>query len=71
MRWIQAAGLRVSVIDLGGWQLGTPAWGWGRDFGPAEARSIGAGLPNVCEPPGGEVAHEDRTDPVAAPASPR
>jgi aryl-alcohol dehydrogenase-like predicted oxidoreductase len=40
MRWIQAGGLRVSVIGLGGWQLGTPAWGWGRDFGPAEARAI-------------------------------
>jgi aryl-alcohol dehydrogenase-like predicted oxidoreductase len=42
MWWIQAAGLHVSVIGLGGWELGTPAWGWCRDFGPAEARSIGA-----------------------------
>jgi aryl-alcohol dehydrogenase-like predicted oxidoreductase len=40
MRWIQAGGLRVSVIGLGGWQVGTPAWGWGRDWGPAEARAI-------------------------------
>jgi aryl-alcohol dehydrogenase-like predicted oxidoreductase len=40
MRWIQAGGLRVSVIGLGGWQLGTPAWGWGRDWGPPEARVI-------------------------------
>jgi aryl-alcohol dehydrogenase-like predicted oxidoreductase len=39
MRWIQARGLRVSVIGLGGWQLGTPAWGRGRDLGPAEAKS--------------------------------
>jgi aryl-alcohol dehydrogenase-like predicted oxidoreductase len=40
MRWIQSGGLRVSVIGLGGWQFGTPAWGWGHDWGPAEARAI-------------------------------
>jgi aryl-alcohol dehydrogenase-like predicted oxidoreductase len=40
MRWVEAAGLRVSVIGLGGWQFGTPAWSWGRDWGPAEARAI-------------------------------
>jgi aryl-alcohol dehydrogenase-like predicted oxidoreductase len=40
MRWVEAAGLRVSVIGLGGWQFGTPAWNWGRDWGPAEARMI-------------------------------
>src|SRR4029453_7580384 len=40
MRWIQAGGLRVSGIGLGGGQVGTPAWGWGRAWGPAEARAI-------------------------------
>jgi aryl-alcohol dehydrogenase-like predicted oxidoreductase len=40
MRWVEAAGLRLSVIGLGGWQFGTPAWSWGRDWGPAEARAI-------------------------------
>jgi aryl-alcohol dehydrogenase-like predicted oxidoreductase len=40
MRWVEAAGLRMSVIGLGGWQFGTPAWNWGRDWGPAEARRI-------------------------------
>ena len=40
MRWVEAAGLRTSVIGLGGWQFGTPAWNWGRDWGPAEARKI-------------------------------
>jgi aryl-alcohol dehydrogenase-like predicted oxidoreductase len=40
MRWVEAAGLRVSVIGLGGWQFGTEAWNWGRDWGPTEARAI-------------------------------
>jgi aryl-alcohol dehydrogenase-like predicted oxidoreductase len=40
VRSIQAGRLRVSVIGLGGWQVGTSAWGWGRDWGPAEARAI-------------------------------
>jgi aryl-alcohol dehydrogenase-like predicted oxidoreductase len=40
MRWVEAAGLRVSVIGLGGWQFGTAGWNWGRDWGPAEATAI-------------------------------
>jgi aryl-alcohol dehydrogenase-like predicted oxidoreductase len=40
MRWVEAAGLHVSAIGLGGWQFGTRAWNWGRDWGPAEARRI-------------------------------
>jgi aryl-alcohol dehydrogenase-like predicted oxidoreductase len=40
MRWVEAAGLRVSAIGLGGWQFGSPAWGWGRDWGPTEVRAI-------------------------------
>ena len=40
MRWVEAAGLRVSAIGLGGWQFGSPAWSWCRDWGPAEARAV-------------------------------
>jgi aryl-alcohol dehydrogenase-like predicted oxidoreductase len=40
MRYVQACGLRTSIIGLGAWQLGAPEWGWGRDLGPAEARAI-------------------------------
>jgi aryl-alcohol dehydrogenase-like predicted oxidoreductase len=40
MRYIEAQGLRTSVIGLGAWQFGTPDWGWGDGFGPAEARAI-------------------------------
>jgi aryl-alcohol dehydrogenase-like predicted oxidoreductase len=40
VRYLEACGLRVSVIGLGAWQFGTPAWGWGRQFGPAEALAI-------------------------------
>jgi aryl-alcohol dehydrogenase-like predicted oxidoreductase len=40
MRYVEACGLRTSVIGLGAWQFGSPDWGWGSDFGPAEARAI-------------------------------
>ena len=40
MRYVEAQGLRTSVIGLGAWQFGTPDWGWGNGFGPAEARAI-------------------------------
>jgi aryl-alcohol dehydrogenase-like predicted oxidoreductase len=40
MRYVQACGLRTSVIGLGAWQLGAPEWGWGSELGPAEARAI-------------------------------
>src|ERR687889_524378 len=40
VRYVEACGLRVSVIGLGAWQFGTPEWGWGSQFGPAEALAV-------------------------------
>ena len=40
MRFVDAAGFRTSVIGLGTHQFGTASWGWGREFGPAEAKAI-------------------------------
>jgi aryl-alcohol dehydrogenase-like predicted oxidoreductase len=40
MRYVEAQGLRTSVIGLGAWQFGSPDWGWGDGFGPAEAQAI-------------------------------
>jgi aryl-alcohol dehydrogenase-like predicted oxidoreductase len=40
MRYVEAQGLRTSVIGLGAWQFGSPEWGWGDGFGPAEATAI-------------------------------
>jgi aryl-alcohol dehydrogenase-like predicted oxidoreductase len=40
MRYVEACGLRTSVIGLGAWQLGAREWGWGRELGPAEAQAI-------------------------------
>jgi aryl-alcohol dehydrogenase-like predicted oxidoreductase len=40
MRYVQADGLATSVIGLGAWQFGTPGWGWGAGFGPADAQAI-------------------------------
>jgi aryl-alcohol dehydrogenase-like predicted oxidoreductase len=40
MRYVEAQGLRASVIGLGAWQFGSPDWGWGDGFGPAEAQAI-------------------------------
>jgi aryl-alcohol dehydrogenase-like predicted oxidoreductase len=40
VRYVEACGLRVSVIGLGAWQFGTPEWGWGTQFGPAEALAV-------------------------------
>jgi aryl-alcohol dehydrogenase-like predicted oxidoreductase len=40
MRYVEAQGLRASVVGLGAWQFGSPEWGWGDGFGPAEARAI-------------------------------
>jgi aryl-alcohol dehydrogenase-like predicted oxidoreductase len=40
VRYVEACGLRVSVIGLGAWQFGTPEWGWGARFGPAEALAV-------------------------------
>jgi aryl-alcohol dehydrogenase-like predicted oxidoreductase len=40
MRYVDAEGLKTSVIGLGAWQFGTPGWGWGAEFGPDDARAI-------------------------------
>lgn len=40
MRYVEAQGLRTSVIGLGAWQFGSPDWGWGDGFGTAEAQAI-------------------------------
>ena len=40
VRYVEACGLRVSVIGLGAWQFGTPEWGWGAQYGPAEALAV-------------------------------
>jgi aryl-alcohol dehydrogenase-like predicted oxidoreductase len=40
VRYVEACGLRVSVIGLGAWQFGAPEWGWGTQFGPAEALAV-------------------------------
>ena len=40
MRYVEACGLRMSVIGLGAWQFGSPEWGWGSQFGPAEALAV-------------------------------
>jgi aryl-alcohol dehydrogenase-like predicted oxidoreductase len=40
VRYVEACGLRVSVIGLGAWQFGSPEWGWGAQFGPAEALAV-------------------------------
>jgi aryl-alcohol dehydrogenase-like predicted oxidoreductase len=40
VRYVEACGLRVSVIGLGAWQFGTPEWGWGTQFGPADALAV-------------------------------
>jgi aryl-alcohol dehydrogenase-like predicted oxidoreductase len=56
VRYVEACGLRVSVIGLGAWQFGSPEWGWGSQFGPAEAlavveraRSLGISLIDTAE----------------------
>jgi aryl-alcohol dehydrogenase-like predicted oxidoreductase len=40
VRYVEACGLRVSVIGLGAWQFGSPEWGWGTQFGPAQALAV-------------------------------
>jgi aryl-alcohol dehydrogenase-like predicted oxidoreductase len=40
VRYVEAGGLRMSVIGLGAWQFGTPEWGWGSQFGPAGALAV-------------------------------
>ena len=40
MRYLTLADKRVSVIGVGVWQFGSRSWGWGSEFGPADARAI-------------------------------
>jgi aryl-alcohol dehydrogenase-like predicted oxidoreductase len=40
MRYIDVAGMRVSVIGLGTWQFGSREWGYGRDYAEREAGRI-------------------------------
>ena len=40
MRYVEAGGVRVSVIGLGTWQFGSREWGYGRDYAGAEAVRI-------------------------------
>ena len=40
MKYVQLGGRRVSAIGLGTWQFGSAEWGWGADFGPADARAV-------------------------------
>lgn len=40
MRYIEAGGVRLSVVGLGTWQFGSPEWGYGRDFEHHEALRI-------------------------------
>ena len=65
MRYVEAAGVRVSAIGLGTWQFGISDWGYGPEYarawvGPAE--DWGTGVPDsVPAPPlGSEVAHRSR-----------
>jgi aryl-alcohol dehydrogenase-like predicted oxidoreductase len=40
MRYVEVGELRTSVIGLGAWQFGAREWGWGREYGPDEARAV-------------------------------
>ncbi|HEV2140309.1 MAG TPA: aldo/keto reductase [Candidatus Dormibacteraeota bacterium] len=40
MRYVEAGGVRVSVIGLGTWQFGSREWGYGRDYAGGEAVKI-------------------------------
>ncbi len=37
MRYVEAAGLRVSAIGLGCWQFGSADWGYGKEYGETTA----------------------------------
>jgi aryl-alcohol dehydrogenase-like predicted oxidoreductase len=40
VRYVEAGGVRVSVIGLGTWQFGSREWGYGRDYAEREAAKI-------------------------------
>jgi aryl-alcohol dehydrogenase-like predicted oxidoreductase len=49
MRYLEAGGVRVSVIGLGTWQFGSREWGYGRDYatqvaGPIVKRAMELGI---------------------------
>jgi len=40
MRYVEAAGARLSAIGIGTWQFGSTEWGYGKDYADREALSI-------------------------------
>ena len=40
MRYVEAAGVRVSAVGLGCWQFGSRGWGYGRDYADTTAADI-------------------------------
>ncbi|HKC19530.1 MAG TPA: aldo/keto reductase [Candidatus Dormibacteraeota bacterium] len=40
MRYVEAGGVRVSVIGLGTWQFGSREWGYGSEYATREAQKI-------------------------------
>lgn len=40
MRFVEAAGARMSAIGLGTWQFGSREWGYGKDYADREAAAI-------------------------------
>src|SRR5215469_2353695 len=40
MRYIEVAGVRLSVIGVGAWQFGSKEWGYGQGYAEGEAGQI-------------------------------
>jgi len=40
MRYVEAAGVKVSVIGVGCWQFGSREWGYGKEYADTEAAAI-------------------------------
>ena len=40
MRYVEAAGVRLSAIGLGCWQFGAKEWGYGSEYASGEAGRI-------------------------------
>jgi aryl-alcohol dehydrogenase-like predicted oxidoreductase len=76
VRYVEACGLRLSVVGLGAWQFGAPEWGWGRRFGPPEAlavvqraRQLGITLIDTAEAYGGGESERLLGRALAAPGA--